>query len=197
MREISRQLGDLLHLLGNYPQAGDHRSWSSFSSPSRSTASRSRAFPRAAERPQANLPNQAHRTVGARLEHGTYAQLPAKTNVIAYISSVADQSGGNDSCAAPDDSLPLTDTAMDSWSAARWISRIAVADNLLIGGENPGYGLPASLDSFYVNTSSAGMMASAIRQARTCNFKVFYWAHDIHLWDGTIPFSTYASMIAG
>ena len=145
---------------------------------------------------QANLPNDGTTGVGA-VWSLYYAQLPAKTNVIAYISSVADQSGGNDSCAAPDDSLPLTDTAMDSWSAARWISRIAVADNLLIGGENPGYGLPASLDSFYVNTSSAGMMASAIRQARTCNFKVFYWAHDIHLWDGTIPFSTYASMIAG
>ena len=60
----------------------------------------------------------------------------------------------------------------------------------------PRYGLPASLDSFYTNTSSTGMMASAIRMALSCNFKVFYWAHDIHLWDGTLPFSLYAASIA-
>jgi hypothetical protein len=85
---------------------------------------------------------------------------------------------------------------MDSWSATRWITRIAHQYGLLAGGENPGYGLPASLDSFYVNTSSTGMMASALRQARSCGFTVFYWAHDVHLWDGTIPFTTYATMIS-
>ena len=85
---------------------------------------------------------------------------------------------------------------MDSWSSARWISRIAEQYGLPVGGENPGYGLPASLDSFYTNTSSTGMMASAIRIAVACNFKVFYWAHDIHLWDGTLPFSLYTSSIA-
>ena len=142
---------------------------------------------------QQDLSNDGTTGLGAVWDR-YYAMLPNKTRVIAYISSVADQSGGNDSCAAPDDSLPLTDPAMDSWSAARWISRIAVADNLLVGGENPGYLLPASLDSFYANTSSGGMMATAIRQARTCNFKVFYWAHDIHLWDGTLPFTRYATM---
>jgi hypothetical protein len=44
--------------------------------------------------------------------------------------------------------------------------------------------------------SAAGMMASALRQARSCKFTVFYWAHDVHLWDGTIPFTQYAAMIA-
>jgi hypothetical protein len=34
--------------------------------------------------------------------------------------------------------LPLTDPDMDSWSATRWITRIAAADNLRAGGENPG-----------------------------------------------------------
>jgi hypothetical protein len=85
---------------------------------------------------------------------------------------------------------------MDSWSATRWISRIAAANSLLIGGENPGYGLPSSLDSFYTNTSSSGMMADSIRQADTCGFKVFYWAHDIHLWDGTVTFANYTADIA-
>ena len=37
---------------------------------------------------------------------------------------------------------------------------------------------------------------SALRQACSCGFGVFYWAHDVHLWDGTIPFTQYAAMIA-
>ena len=144
---------------------------------------------------KANLSNDGTTGLGA-VWNLYYAQLINKVKVIAYISSVADQSGGNDSCTAADDSLPLTDTAMDSWSATRWISRIAAANSLLTGGENPGYGLPSSLDSFYTNTSSSGMMADSIRQADTCGFKVFYWAHDIHLWDGTVTFANYTADIA-
>src|SRR5712691_2907379 len=143
-----------------------------------------------------NLSNAGTPGAGAAWDQ-YYAQLPNKANVIAYISSVADQSGGNDSCQPGDASLSLTNDTMDSWSATRWISRIAVASNLPVGGENPGYGMPASLDSFYTNTTSAGVMAAALQQARSCGFTVFYWAHDIHLRDGTIPFSTYASMITG
>ena len=144
---------------------------------------------------QQNLPNDGTTGVGAVWDM-YYSQLPDKTNVMAYISSVADNSGGNDSCQAADTSLALTSATMDSWSATRWISRIAAANNLAAGGENPGYGMPASLNSFYTNTSPTGMMATAIRMARACNFKAFYWAHDIHLWDGTIPFTTYTAMIA-
>ena len=139
-----------------------------------------------------NLANDGTTGVGAVWDR-YYSMLPNKANVIAYISAVADQSGGNDSCQAADTSLSLTDSTMDSWSATRWISRIAAADNLPVGGENPGYRLPARLDSFYINASSDGMMASAIREARTCHFKVFYWAHDIYLWDGTLPFARYAA----
>jgi hypothetical protein len=142
---------------------------------------------------QRNLSNDGTTGVGAVWDR-YYSMLPNKTNVIAYISSVADQSGGNDSCQAADTSVPLTSSIMDSWSATRWISRIAIATNLPVGGENPGYGLPVSLDSFYTDTSSAGMMASAIREARACNFKVFYWAHDIHLWNGPLLFTLYATM---
>src|SRR5712691_1384563 len=149
-----------------------------------------------AQTEQQNLSNDGTTGVGAVWDL-YYSQLPNKTNVMAYISSVADQSGGNDSCQPGDSSLSLTDDTMDSWSATRWISRIAVASNLPVGGENPGYGMPASLDSFYTNTTSAGVMAAALQQARSCGFTVFYWAHDIHLRDGTIPFSTYASMITG
>ncbi len=143
---------------------------------------------------QQNMANDGTTDVGA-VWNLYYAQLPSKTNVIAYISSVADQSGGNDSCQPSDTSLPLTSNTMDSWSATRWITRVALANGLPVAGENPGLGLPASLDTFYTNTTSTGMMATAIRQARSCGFSVFYWAHDIHLWDGTIPFTTYATMI--
>jgi hypothetical protein len=125
-----------------------------------------------------------------------YAMLPDKANVVAYVSSVADGSGGNGSCQPADNSLPLTSNVMNSWPATRWISRVAAADGLAVAGENPGYGMPASLDSEYTNTSSTGMMAAAIRQATSCGFQAFYWAHDYHLWDGTVPFSLYASHVA-
>ncbi len=148
-----------------------------------------------AQTEKANLSNDGTTGLGA-VWNLYYAALPNKVNVIAYISSVADESGGNDSCTAADDNLPLTDTAMDAWSATRWISRIAVANSLLIGGENPGYGLSSSLDSSYTNTSTTGMMASAIRQADTCHLTAFYWADDGYLWDGTLPFTNYTTDVA-
>jgi hypothetical protein len=144
---------------------------------------------------QSNLSNDGTTGVGAVWDR-YYGMLYKKPNVIAYISSVADLSGNDDLCAADDDITSVTSPTMDSWSATRWISRLAVADNLLIGGENPGYGIPASLNAHYTDTSSAGEMADALRQARTCHFTVYYWAHDVRLWDGTLPFSLYQSMIA-
>jgi hypothetical protein len=125
-----------------------------------------------------------------------YAQLWNRNRVMAYQSSMADQSGGNDGCQASDTALPLTSGTMDSWSATRWIARIGHQYGLLVGGENPGYGMPASLDSFYTNTTSTGMMAVALNQARTCGFSVFYWAHDYRLYDGTVPFAAYARAIS-
>jgi hypothetical protein len=77
----------------------------------------------------------------------------------------------------------------------QWITRIAAADSLLVGGENPGYGIPPSLNTFYTNTNTTTttMMASALRMAKSCNFTIFYWAHDIHLHDGTLPFTLYTT----
>jgi F5/8 type C domain len=144
---------------------------------------------------QQNLSNDGTTGVGA-VWNLYYAMLPTKTNVIAYISSVADNSGGNDNCQTADATTALTSTSMDSWSATRWISAIAHHNGLAVGGENPGYGIPASIDSFYTNTSSTGMMATALAQSQSCGFQVYYWAHDIHLWDGTLPFSMYANSIA-
>ncbi len=144
---------------------------------------------------EANLPNDGTTGVGAVWDR-YYAQLPNKAQVIAYISSVADGSGGNDSCQPGDSSVSLTDAIMDSWSATRWISRIARQYGLPVAGENPGYDMPVSLNSFYQNTAATGMMTTAVRQARSCAFTAFYWAHDAQLWDGTIPFSEYARTIS-
>jgi hypothetical protein len=142
-----------------------------------------------------NLPDDGTTGMGAVWDR-YYAMLPDKTNVIAYISSVADNSGRNDDCQSFDTSIPLTSPAMDSWSATRWISAVAHQNGLLVGGENPGYGMPAMFDFDYLNTSSTGMMSDALGQAQSCGFEVFYWAHDYHLWDGTLPFSLYADSIA-
>src|ERR1700683_2729406 len=115
----------------------------------------------------ANLPNDGTTGVGAVWQL-YYANLPSKTDVIAYISSVADQSGGNDLCTATDDTQSLTNPALDSWSATRWITRIANQYGLPVAGENPGLNLPASLDTFYTNTTSTGMMAAALAQDLSC-----------------------------
>jgi hypothetical protein len=60
-------------------------------------------------------------------------------NVMAYVSSVADRSGDDDCGQATDTLMPLTSEEMDSWSATRWITRVAREHGLAIGGENPGY----------------------------------------------------------
>ena len=148
-----------------------------------------------AQTEQQNLSNDGITGVGA-VWNLYYAKLPTKTNVIAYISSVADQSGANDTCVTSDDSLALTTPSMDSWSATRWITRIANQYGLTVGGENPGYNDPASLNTFYTNTSTTGEMAVSLAQARSCGFTVFYWAHDTDLWDGTLPFADYAAEIS-
>jgi hypothetical protein len=142
-----------------------------------------------------NLSDTETTAVGAVWDR-YYGMLGAAANVMAYVSSVADRSGDDDCGQATDTLMPLTSEEMDSWSATRWITRIARSHGLAVGGENPGYGLPDSLNGHYLNPSAAGMMASALRQARSCGFTVFYWAHDVHLWDGTIPFAQYAAMIA-
>jgi hypothetical protein len=144
----------------------------------------------------ADLPDDETTCVGA-VWHRYYAMLPAGAGVMAYISSVADTSGGDDVTRPGDVAVPLASPVMDRWSATRWITRVARQHGLAVGGENPGYGMPASLNAHYTDTSEEGMMASALRQARAAGFEVFYWAHDARLWDGTVPFSRYAELIGG
>ena len=143
------------------------------------------------------LPAPSITAVGA-VWHKIYVLSPYKDRLTAYVSSVADHSGTNDDgCTSGDNKVAITDTAANSWSATRWVSRLAAANNITsVGGENPGYDAPPSFNTWYRDASDSGMMATALRQAKSCNFSVFYWAHDDKLWDGTLPFSNYASRIA-
>lgn len=128
--------------------------------------------------------------------HVFYSRLPRNPNIVAYVSSVADRSGDNDSCAPGDRSVALDSPTAESWSATRWIARLAGEYGYPVSGENPGWGQPGSFGQYYRDLSPQGMMASAVRQARSCNFRAFYWAHDRQLWDGTVPFEAYAEQIA-
>jgi hypothetical protein len=122
-----------------------------------------------------------------------YAGLVDKTNVVAYVSSLADNSGANAGCQPIDATVALDSPLTAGWSAAEWISRIADANGLLKGGENPGYNASPTFQSNYRDPSSAGMEAVAMAQAQSCGFQVVYWAHDDQLWDGTL---TLASLVS-
>lgn len=116
-----------------------------------------------------------------------YADLADKTAVTAYVSSVGDASGvGADRmCSPADDSVPLTSTTMKGWSATRWISRIADANGLTKAGENPGYSSAPAAAAHYTDTSSNGLMATAVQEATSCGFLGLYWAHDDQFWGST------------
>jgi len=125
-----------------------------------------------------------------------YRGLPPRPDLVAYVSSVADGSGGNAPCRATDRSVPLDSPDVRTWSASRWISRLAREHGLPVAGENPGWNQSDALDASYRDLSDVGMMAAALRQADTCGFTTFYWAHDERLWDGTVPFGAYAETLA-
>jgi hypothetical protein len=125
-----------------------------------------------------------------------YAGLPQKARVVVYVSSVADGSGSNDSCNSADAHVALSSPSADSWSATRWLSRIADSYGMAKGGENPDHSAGSGASSYYANSSSAGMMAAAVRQAISCRFVSFYWAHDYGVWHGAASLSGYAANIA-
>lgn len=149
-------------------------------------------------------PRALDRLVSANLPDGTlgvgaqwteiYAQLSKTHNVVAYVSSLADGSGENGGCGSSDSTVPLTSPSADSWSAARWISRIADTYGMAKSGENPGYSDSVGSNSaFYRDRSNTGMMAVSVHQASSCGFQGLYWAHDVQLWDETGSFSQLAT----
>jgi hypothetical protein len=134
----------------------------------------------------ADLPTSSPLAVGALWDR-LYADLAkVDSRIDAYVSSMADGSGGDDSCAAGDDRLPLADPATVWWGATRWISRIADEHGMGKVGEIPG---ERASDA----GTAAAMMSTGMRQAASCGFSTVYWAHDDSLWDGTVSFSTWAA----
>jgi hypothetical protein len=124
-----------------------------------------------------------------------YAGLAGIPRLMAYTSSVADGSGHDDTCADADPGVAVTSGRADVWSATRWQRRLAVAYGFSSGGENPGYGDGIATDPYYADTSSRGMLATALRQSATCDFRVFNFAHDEQLWQGPASLTAYANAI--
>jgi hypothetical protein len=128
--------------------------------------------------------------------HKFYANLPDKRNVVAYVSSMADEPGRPHTCGQGDRTVPLTDSRVNGWPATRWLARVAHEYGLRLNGENPGWNLPARLNGHYTDISGSGMMAATVREMASCRFQGMYWAHDAQLWDGTTSFDRYASWIS-
>ncbi len=119
------------------------------------------------------------------------AHLSDRSRVVAYVSSLADGSGGDNLCQPGDANVSLTDPQVYLWSAARWISYLADKYDLPKNGENPGRG-----DS---SLYGAGMMRRAAAQMASCGFQGMMWAHDKNLYDGEsgVTLQQYSEVIAG
>lgn len=121
--------------------------------------------------------------------HRALAKIANKTNVVAYVSSMADGSGWDDTCQATDGSVGLNAPAIGLWSAARWISYLADRHGLAKNGENPGRN--------DTNGYGTAMLARATAQMRACGFQGLMWAHDAPLYDPTsgISLADYSTVI--
>ncbi|WP_188940319.1 hypothetical protein [Nakamurella endophytica] len=155
-------------------------------------------------------PEALDRAVAAHLPPGlagqgvawldVYQRLPHDPDIVASVTSTGDGSGGDVGCAPEDRQVPVTSTAVKSWSAARWISRVADEFGLAKVGENPGYTAGSTFRAHYTDRSAGGLMATSLSLARSCGYLGFYWAHDAQLWDGTVDaaeFYGYTSPDAG
>ncbi|HEY3335548.1 MAG TPA: hypothetical protein VGK16_09980 [Candidatus Limnocylindrales bacterium] len=105
------------------------------------------------------------------------AALPDRSGVVAYVSSMADGSGGDDLCAGTDGTVAPTSPVVSSWSAARWIAYLADRRGMPKMGENPGRSDSTSY--------GAGMLDRAAAQMASCRFQGLLWAHDADLYDPT------------
>jgi hypothetical protein len=126
----------------------------------------------------------------AAVWHKVIDAISDKQNVVAYVSSVADGSGGNDLCQAGDAAVSLGDSRINDWSATRWVSYLANRYGMAKNGENPGR----------TDTNSYGrsMMQAAAQQMQACGFQGLMWAHDSNLYDGAsgVTLADYAAVIA-
>lgn len=121
--------------------------------------------------------------------HRVIAKITDTTKVVAYVSSMADGSGWDDTCQGSDGSVAVTAPAIGLWSAARWISYLADRRGLAKNGENPGRN--------DTNGYGTAMLARATAQMTACGFQGLMWAHDAPLYDPTsgISLADYSTVI--
>jgi len=108
-----------------------------------------------------------------------YPALTNKTNIIAYVSSMADSGSQppNDTCQRSDARVDFNnDPVVDTWGGVRYVSYIANKYGFQKGGENPGYGAGAGSDYGII------MMKNAAREMATCGLIGMFWAHDDRLY---------------
>jgi hypothetical protein len=122
--------------------------------------------------------------------HRVVELLTDRTKVVAYVSSLADGSGGNDLCQSTDSSVPISDTRVNNWSAARWVSYNANRFGMAKNGENPG---PSDTNSY-----GKAMMQAMADQAVSCGMQGAFWAHDSNLYatGSGVSLSDYSAIIA-
>ncbi len=127
-----------------------------------------------------------------------FPALTKRTNVIAYVSSMADGSG------RPKDNLCngneawinyALDPQVNNWSATRYIAGLANKYGMLKSGENPGSGDP---NIKATNHDGLQIMQTAAMQMQSCHLQSMFWAHDINLYDRSIgvTLKNYAQIIA-
>ena len=118
------------------------------------------------------------------------ANITDRRNVVAYVTSMANGSGGDSLCTSADATVSPTSSAVFSWSPARWISFNADKYGLPKMGENPGRGGASNYGQ--------AMLETAARQMQSCGFQGLMWAHEGNLYDGTsgVTLVTYANVIA-
>jgi hypothetical protein len=129
--------------------------------------------------------------------HEVYKRLADRHGVVAYCSSMADNSGtpANDVPTATDVNTAITDSSLNSYSAYRWVVRCANEYGLPNGGENPGRG--GVTDTYYQDTTSSGLMSKTLAQSAGGKALSTYWAHGDQLWGhSTLTHANWTSKIA-
>jgi hypothetical protein len=129
--------------------------------------------------------------------HLFYQRLIDRHGVVAYCSSMADNSGTpvNDVPTATDVNTAITDSSLNSYSAYRWVTRIANEFGLPNGGENPGRG--GVTDTYYQDTTSSGLMSKTLAQSAGGKALSTYWAHGDQLWgNSTLTFTDWTTKTA-
>jgi hypothetical protein len=141
--------------------------------------------------------HDSNKTVSrAAVWYKLYPALTHKTNVIAYVSSMADGSGipRNEGCHGGEAQVNYTtDPQVNTWSAVRYITGLADKYGMMKSGENPGRGDPNRKSAY-----GLPMMETMASQMQSCHFQSVFWAHDQNLYDGTsgVTLRDYAHVIA-